>query len=126
MNQSGKRFGRWALLLASLLAAYFLFGGVCGILARPSIEIPGTAWTGMGHSARFEDEAKGFYDGEPFSYTAWAAGEPNNDGGTENYATLLKVDGSWAMYDVPGDVSGFYQDDKIGFVMETEEQVPVS
>ncbi len=68
MNQSGKRFGRWALLLASLLAAYFLFGGVCGILARPSIEIPGTAWTGMGHSARFEDEAKGFYDGEPFSY----------------------------------------------------------
>ena len=68
MNQNGKRFGRWALLLASLLAAYFLFGGVCGILARPSIEIPGTAWTGMGHSARFEDEAKGFYDGEPFSY----------------------------------------------------------
>lgn len=68
MNQKGKRFGRWALLLASLLAAYFLFGGVCGILARPSIEIPGTAWTGMGHSARFEDEAKGFYDGEPFSY----------------------------------------------------------
>lgn len=68
MNQSGKRFGRWALLAASLLAAYFLFGGVYGILARPSIELAGTAWSGMGHSARFEDEEKGFYDGEPFSY----------------------------------------------------------
>lgn len=68
MNQKGKRFGRWALLLASLLAAYFLFGGAYGILARPAIELAGTAWTGMGHSTRFEDDTKGFYDGEPFSY----------------------------------------------------------
>lgn len=82
-----------------------------------------SCWIG---AYRTSDGGWAWVDGSEFSYASWAAGEPNNDGGTENYATLLKVDGSWAMYDVPGDVSGFYQDDKIGFVMETEEQVPVS
>ena len=65
-------------------------------------------------------------DGSNFSYTAWAAGEPNNETGNENYVTLLKVKGSWSMYDVPNDVSDVYASSKIGFVMETEEQVPVS
>lgn len=65
-------------------------------------------------------------DGSELSYAAWGAGEPNNEDGTENYVTLLKVNDAWSMYDVPGDVSGFYANDKIGFVMETEEQVPVS
>ena len=65
-------------------------------------------------------------DGSEFSYAAWASGEPNNEDGTENYVTLLKVNGSWAMYDVPGDVSSYYNNAKIGFVMETEEQVALS
>ena len=65
-------------------------------------------------------------DGSDFGYTAWAAGEPNNEGGNENYVTLLKVDGSWSMYDVPNDVTVAYSSSKIGFVMETVEQVPVS
>ena len=55
-----------------------------------------------------------------------ASGEPNNEGGNENYVTLLKVNNRWSMYDVPNDVSNVYASSKIAFVMETEEQVPVS
>ena len=59
--------------------------------------------------------------------SGWASsGEPNNEGGNENYLTLLKVNGNWSMYDVPNDVTSAYSSSKIGFVMETEEQVPVS
>ena len=65
-------------------------------------------------------------DGSSFAYSAWASGEPNNEGGNENYLTLLKVNGNWSMYDVPNDVTSAYSSSKIGFVMETEEQVPVS
>lgn len=65
-------------------------------------------------------------DGSDFAYSAWASGEPNNEGGNENYVTLLKVNDRWSMYDVPNDVSNVYASSKIAFVMETEEQVPVS
>lgn len=65
-------------------------------------------------------------DGSDFAYSAWASGEPNNEGGNENYVTLLKVNNRWSMYDVPNDVSNVYASSKIAFVMETEEQVPVS
>lgn len=65
-------------------------------------------------------------DGSDFTYSAWASGEPNNEGGNENYVTLLKVNNRWSMYDVPNDVSNVYASSKIAFVMETEEQVPVS
>ena len=64
-------------------------------------------------------------DGEPFSYTAWAAGEPNNDGGNEDRLALLKVNGTWSWYDVPSDVRGVYPDYRLCFVMETEVEVPV-
>ena len=64
-------------------------------------------------------------DGEPFSYTAWASGEPNNDGGNEDRLALLKVNGAWSWYDVPSDVRGVYPDYRLCFVMETEVEVPV-
>ena len=64
-------------------------------------------------------------DGEPMNFSAWAAGEPNDDGGNEDCLVLLKVDGSWAWYDVPNDVSSVYSSDKLAFVMETEVEVPV-
>ena len=61
--------------------------------------------------------------GEPFSFSAWAAGEPNNDGGSENRIGLMQVKGSWAMYDMPEDVSAYYSADKVGFIMEIETEV---
>ena len=64
-------------------------------------------------------------DGEPFSYTAWASGEPNNDGGNEDRLALLKVNGVWSWYDVPSDVRSVYPDYRLCFVMETEVEVPV-
>lgn len=92
------------------------------VLAQLPAEGLVSCWIG---AYRTSDGSWAWVDGSEFSFASWASGEPNNDGGTENYATLLKVDGSWAMYDVPDDVSGFYDNAKIGFVMETEEQVPV-
>lgn len=59
--------------------------------------------------------------GETFSYTAWASGEPNNDGGVENYLALLKTPSDeWGWYDCPNDVSGTYKSKYLGFVMEQD------
>lgn len=58
--------------------------------------------------------------GEDFSYNAWASGEPNNDGGNENYLALLCANDTWGWYDVPNDVSDVYRSYRMGFVMETE------
>ncbi|MCI8638897.1 MAG: zinc-ribbon domain-containing protein [Coprococcus sp.] len=57
---------------------------------------------------------------EPDSYYAWAAGEPNNEGGAENCLGMMKVKGEWKMYDMPNDVSAYYNANKVGFVMEKE------
>lgn len=60
--------------------------------------------------------------GEPFSYSSWAPGEPNNDGGSENYLALYKVNGVWGWYDAPNDLSATYPAHTMGFVMEREVQ----
>jgi len=59
-------------------------------------------------------------DGEAFTFSAWAQGEPNNDGGSENYLGMLLSNDSWSMYDMPDDVSAYYKPDIVGFVMEKE------
>lgn len=60
--------------------------------------------------------------GEPFSYTAWASGEPNNDQGIEDYAAIFSLtDGSIGWYDVPNDLSPYYRSTKLAFVMEVEQ-----
>lgn len=59
--------------------------------------------------------------GEDFSYTAWASGEPNNDGGGENCLALLKTPSDdWGWYDCPADVSSTYKSKYLGFVMEKD------
>lgn len=60
-------------------------------------------------------------DGTPFLYTAWASGEPNNDGGTEDRLAMLKVNGTWSWYDVPNDISSVYDPNRIGFIVEYED-----
>ncbi len=60
--------------------------------------------------------------GEPFSYSSWAPGEPNNDGGSENYLALYNVNGVWGWYDAPNDLSATYPSHTMGFVMEREVQ----
>lgn len=63
-------------------------------------------------------------DGDDFSWSSWASGEPNNDGGTENCLALLKnKDDQWGWYDVPNDVSSFYKASYLGFIMETDVTV---
>lgn len=80
-----------------------------------------SAWIG---AYRASDGSWAWVDGSDFSYAAWGAGEPNDDGGNEDYVTLLKVNDAWSMYDVPNDVSPYYAPEKIAFVMETEVEVP--
>lgn len=58
--------------------------------------------------------------GEPFSYSSWAPGEPNNDGGSENYLALYNVNGTWGWYDAPNDLSTTYPAHTMGFVMERQ------
>lgn len=69
---------------------------------------------------RLSDNSFGWVNGEDFTYSAWAAGEPNNDGGTEHYIGIMKVNGSWGMYDMPNDVSPYYSSSKVGFIMEKD------
>ena len=61
-------------------------------------------------------------DGSPWSFTAWADGEPNNDdgsGGSEYYMAIYLVDGSYGWYDCPDDLSSYYKDSAMAFLMET-------
>lgn len=69
---------------------------------------------------RLQDNSFGWVTGEDFTFSAWAAGEPNNDGGTENCLGLMKVNGNWSMYDMPNDVSAYYSSSKTGFIMEKD------
>ena len=63
-------------------------------------------------------------DGRTFSFTAWAAGEPNyqaNKVGPENYLAVYKVNGQYGWYDDPYDLDPFYKASVMAFVMQTVE-----
>ena len=59
-------------------------------------------------------------DGSSWDYQQWASGEPNDDGGEENFVAVLKSHGNYAWYDVPGDVSSYYKPEKMAFIMQME------
>lgn len=59
-------------------------------------------------------------NGNSFTYSAWAAGEPNNETGKENRLALFDATGNWAWYDTENDVSAAYKPDRRGFVLERE------
>ncbi|MCL2807163.1 MAG: protein kinase [Coriobacteriia bacterium] len=59
-------------------------------------------------------------DGRPMTFTAWAAGEPNNDGGIENRAALFYARDMWAWYDTPNDLSATYSSSTVALIMEKE------
>ena len=58
---------------------------------------------------------------EEFSFTRWLSGEPNNEGGNENYLVMFRVNEQWVWADVPNDVSPYYSEDYVGFVCEFDE-----
>lgn len=60
-------------------------------------------------------------DGKELSYTSWLAGEPNNEGGTENCLVMFLVNNQWSWADVPSDVSAYYSTSNIGFVCEYDK-----
>ena len=75
----------------------------------------------IGYYRMGTDGSFGWVTGEPSSYTAWASGEPNDEDGIEDYAAIFSLsDGSVGWYDVPNDLSEYYRDTKLAFVMETE------
>lgn len=67
-----------------------------------------------------ENTASGFewVTGETFGFTAWMEGEPNNEGGNENYLVMFSVKERWVWSDVPSDLSPYYGADKVGMVCE--------
>lgn len=63
-------------------------------------------------------------DNSQFSFASWANGEPNNDpesGGNEDYVAVFNIDGVYAWYDCPNDLSPWYKASALAFVMETFE-----
>ena len=75
----------------------------------------------IGYYRTGTDGSFAWVTGEPTSYTAWASGEPNDEDGIEDYAAIFSLsDGSIGWYDVPNDLSEYYRDTKLAFVMETE------
>lgn len=57
-------------------------------------------------------------DGTAVDASAFAPGEPNNDGGNEDCLALLQNHAGCALYDVPNTFSYHYPADFLGFVME--------
>lgn len=70
---------------------------------------------------RIQNGSFAWVDGSDFSFSEWAAGEPNNENGDENYLVVYRVKGEYAWYDAPNDISSFYKSTALGFLMETYE-----
>jgi hypothetical protein len=62
-------------------------------------------------------------NGDPFSYTNWWGGEPNNSG-DEDYLALDFRSGSWAWNDAPNNV--FTQVPVSGYIVENPVPVPAA
>jgi hypothetical protein len=79
----------------------------------PGLDTAGYAWTG-GSDAAVEGEWRwmdGSEAGQLFSYSNWGPGEPNNAGGSENYAHLQPGAGSLGWNDLRNDAF-------LGYVVE--------
>ena len=60
-------------------------------------------WIGLGDADR--NGLFTWVNGEPLTYTNWAAGEPNRFGGTEFYGTIVNWGTAWNdMPDLPGQI----------------------
>lgn len=55
--------------------------------------------------------------GEPWDYTNWAEGEPNNETGSESYLMMYRSDGKWGWNDAEVSVSEYYQG-HMGYLIE--------
>lgn len=75
-------------------------------------------WLG---AARGSDNSFEWISGETFSYAPWLSGEPNNEGGDEDYLVMFLVNGQWVWADVPEDLSPYYSESQVGYVCEYNE-----
>lgn len=69
-------------------------------LGRPGLY----AWIGLTDEA--EEGNWQWVTGEPLLYTAWHVGEPNSNGGNEDYAHYWTRNGSWTWNDAPDTIAG--------------------
>ncbi|MCG3145780.1 MAG: hypothetical protein HONDAALG_03456 [Gammaproteobacteria bacterium] len=67
-------------------------------------------------------------NGDPFSYTNWFSGEPNNSGDEDYLAYDYRVGLSWAWNDVPNDVHGVHPSLVTvgGYIVESPVPVPAA
>ena len=74
-----------------------------------------TVWLG----ALISEGSFAWINGEEFSYTNWASGEPNNETGDEIYLDMYEVNDIWRWNDVPNDIQKYYTG-RMGYVIEWE------
>lgn len=61
-------------------------------------------------------------NGDDMAFTDWAAGEPNNDVGSEDVAAIFHTSNGIGWYDTLDDVSAYYRPTTMAFIMETEDE----
>lgn len=72
-------------------------------------------------ATRLADGTFAWLDGTEVELKTWGSGEPNNEGGDENYLAYLRYTGGGAIYDIPDDPEPFYPDGYVGFVLQTQQ-----
>jgi hypothetical protein len=70
---------------------------------------------------RYDDELL-WVTGEPWRYSNWDTGEPNNAGGVENYVQMYRESGKWNDGENRGDpLFSYWSLENTGFICEWDD-----